>query len=149
MSKVRNILQKKGNKTFSISPNDTVYNGLELMVENNLGALLVVDNGHFTGIFTERDYARKVVLRGKASKETLVKEIMSEHPATVSLDTTIEDCMKIMTSNNTTTSGTIRHLPVLESGELVGLVSMGDLVRFIIDEQRIIIEDLEHYISGR
>ena len=146
MGKVRNILQKKGNVVYSISPNDTVYNGLELMVENNLGALMVVDNGHFTGIFTERDYARKVILRGKASKETLVKEIMSEHPATVTLDTTIEDCMKIMTS----TSGvTIRHLPVLENGELVGLISMGDVVRFIMDEQRIIIEDLEHYISGR
>ncbi|MGV3589254.1 MAG: CBS domain-containing protein [Adhaeribacter sp.] len=147
MGKVRNILQKKGNLVFSISPNDTVYNGLELMVENNLGALLVVDNCHFIGIFTERDYARKVILRGKASKETLVKEIMSEHPATVTLDTTIEDCMKIMTSTNT--SSTIRHLPVLENGELVGLISMGDLVRFIMDEQRIIIEDLEHYISGR
>ncbi|KAA5549304.1 CBS domain-containing protein [Adhaeribacter rhizoryzae] len=147
MGKVRNILQKKGNIVYSISPNDTVYNGLELMVENNLGALLVVDNGHFIGIFTERDYARKVILRGKASKETLVKEIMSEHPATVTLDTTIEDCMKIMT--NTNTSSTIRHLPVLEKGELVGLISMGDVVRFIMDEQRIIIEDLEHYISGR
>ncbi|MDB5260833.1 MAG: histidine kinase [Adhaeribacter sp.] len=146
MSKVRNILQKKGNKIFSISPEDTVYNGLELMVENNLGALLVVDNGHFTGIFTERDYARKVILRGKASRETLVKEIMSEHPATVTLDTTIEDCMKVMTSAS---GGTIRHLPVLEKGELIGLISMGDLVRFIMDEQRIIIEDLEQYISGR
>jgi CBS domain-containing protein len=143
MGKVRHILQKKGNKVYSISPNDTVYNGLELMVENNLGALLVVDNGHFTGIFTERDYTRKVILRGKASKETLVKEIMSEHPATVTLDSTIEDCMKIMTTS------AIRHLPVLENGELVGLISMGDLVRFIMDEQRIIIEDLEHYISGR
>ncbi|GEO05185.1 inosine-5-monophosphate dehydrogenase [Adhaeribacter aerolatus] len=146
MSKVRNILQKKGNLVFSISPNDTVFNGLELMVENNLGALLVVDNGHFIGIFTERDYARKVILRGKASKETLVREIMSEHPATVTPDTTIEDCMKIMTS---TSGGTIRHLPVLEKGELAGLISMGDVVRFIMDEQRIIIEDLEHYISGR
>lgn len=147
MGKVRNILQKKGNKVYSIGPNDTVYNGLELMVENNLGALLVVDNGHFIGIFTERDYARKVILRGKASKETLVKEIMSEHPATVTLDTSIEDCMKIMTSANA--HGTIRHLPVLENGELAGLVSMGDLVRFIMDEQRVIIEDLEHYITGR
>lgn len=146
MGKVRNILQKKGKLVYSISPNDTVYNGLELMVENNLGALLVMDNGHFMGIFNERDYARKVILRGKASKETLVKEIMSEHPPTVTLDTTIEDCMKLMTS---TSSGTIRHLPVLENGELVGLISMGDVVRFIIDEQRIIIEDLEHYISGR
>ena len=146
MGKVRNILQRKGNLVYSISPDDTVYNGLELMVENNLGALLVVDNGHFTGIFTERDYARKVILRGKASRETLVKEIMSEHPATVTLDTTIEDCMKVMTGAS---GGTIRHLPVLENGELVGLISMGDLVRFIMDEQRIIIEDLEHYISGR
>lgn len=143
MGKVRNILQKKGNIIYSVSPDDTVYSGLELMVENNLGALLVIENEHFTGIFTERDYARKVILRGKASKETLVKEIMTEHPATVTLDTTIEDCMKLMTNS------AIRHLPVLENGELVGLVSMGDLVRFIIEEQKFIIEDLEHYITGR
>ena len=143
MSKVRSILQKKGNKVFSVGPNDTVYNGLELMVENNLGALLVVENGRFIGIFTERDYARKVILRGKASKETLVQEIMSEHPITVTPDTSIEDCMKTMIAS------TVRHLPVLQNGELVGLVSMGDLVRFIINEQQTIIEDLEHYITGR
>lgn len=143
MGKVRNILQKKGNTVYSSEPDDTVYNALELMCEKNLGAILVIDQSRFVGIFTERDYARKVILKGKASKETLVREIMTEHPLTVTPDTTIEECMKVMTGSS------IRHLPVLENGQLVGLVSMGDLVRYIIDEQQTIIEDLEHYITGR
>jgi CBS domain-containing protein len=143
MGKVRNILQIKGNVIFSVQPSDTVYYALELMCEKNVGALLVVDNGRFVGVFTERDYARKVILKGKASKETLVGEIMTENVPTVSPDTGIEECMKIMTA------GFIRHLPVLENGELKGLVSMGDLVKYIIDEQKFIIENLEHFITGR
>ena len=142
MAKVRNILQVKGNTIYSVAPDNTVYEALEVMMEKNLGALLVIDNNHFVGIFTEKDYARKVILKGKASKETLVKEIMSEHPITVTPDTTIEECMKLMSSSY------IRHLPVLEKDELVGLISIGDLVRFIMEEQRTIIEDLEHYITG-
>ena len=142
MAKVRNILQTKGNTIYSVAPDNTVYEALEVMMEKNLGALLVINNDHFVGIFTEKDYARKVILKGKASKETLVKEIMSEHPITVTPDTTIEECMKLMSSSY------IRHLPVLEKGELAGLISIGDLVRFIMEEQRTIIEDLEHYITG-
>ncbi|WP_210466425.1 MULTISPECIES: CBS domain-containing protein [Rufibacter] len=142
MGKVRNILANKGHAIYSIGPDDTVYQALELMCEKNLGALLIIDRGRFTGIFTERDYARKVILKGKASKETLVSEIMSERPITVTPDTPIEECMKLMTQSY------IRHLPVLENGELVGLISIGDVVKYIIDEQKFIIENLEHYITG-
>ncbi|MBC5992037.1 CBS domain-containing protein [Pontibacter cellulosilyticus] len=142
MGTVRNILQTKGNNIFSVSPNDTVFSALEKMVENNIGALLVLNHGKFEGIFTETDYARKVILRGKASKETLIKEIMTERPVTVTPDTTMEECMTLMTSKY------IRHLPVFEGRSLVGLISIGDIVKYIIDEQKFIIENLEHYISG-
>lgn len=142
MGKVRNILQKKGNNVYSIGPDHTVYDALELMMEKNLGALLVIENEKFIGIFTERDYARKIILKGKASRETLVREIMSEHPLTVTPDTSIEECMQLMTDRQ------IRHLPVMNGVDLVGLVSIGDLVKFIIEEQKTIIEDLEHYITG-
>lgn len=143
MGKVRNILQTKGKVIISIEPQDTVYYALELMCEKNVGALLVLQEGRFAGLFTERDYARKVILKGKASKETLVGEIMTENVATVSPDTPIEACMQLMTRSY------IRHLPVLEGQELVGLVSIGDLVKYIIDEQKFIIENLEHFITGR
>ncbi|GAB3537784.1 CBS domain-containing protein [Pontibacter brevis] len=143
MGTVRHILQQKGNNILSVDPNTTVFNALELMVENNVGALLVMDQGNFVGIFTERDYARKVILKGKASKETLVKEIMSEHPLTVTPNDTVEDCMKHMTQKF------IRHLPVLEERKLVGLISIGDIVRYIIEEQKYIIDNLEHYIAGQ
>lgn len=142
MGKVRDILQIKGPGTFSVQPATTVYQALELMVENNIGSLLVSDQGKFVGIFTERDYARKVILKGKTSKDTLIQEIMTENPVTVSPDDCIDDCMKIMTNRF------IRHLPVMQNGELLGLISIGDVVKFIIEEQRFIIEDLEHYITG-
>jgi CBS domain-containing protein len=142
MGKVRNILARKANLTFSISPETTVYEALELMVEKNVGALLVTENGKLSGIFTERDYARKVILKGKASKDTLISEIMTERPITVSPDSTIEDCMRLMTNKF------IRHLPVVNGDELVGVVSIGDVVKFIIEEQKFIIENLEHYITG-
>ena len=142
MGKVRNILQSKNNSTISVSPDSTVFEALELMVEKNIGALLVMDQEAFVGIFTERDYARKVILKGKASKETLISEIMTEDPITVSMDNTIEDCMRLMTNKF------IRHLPVMENGKLVGIISIGDVVKFIIEEQRFIIENLEHYITG-
>ncbi|WP_255748475.1 CBS domain-containing protein [Pontibacter liquoris] len=143
MGTVRSILQMKNNRIVSVEPVSTVYQALETMVENNVGALLVVDAGRFVGIFTERDYARKVILKGKASRETLVKEIMSEHPLAVSPADTVEKCMQLMTNKF------IRHLPVLENDNLVGLVSIGDIVKYIIDEQKYIIENLEHYISGQ
>jgi CBS domain-containing protein len=142
MGKVRNILQKKSNIVLSIVPDTTVYDALDLMVEKNVGALLVLEDNHLMGIFTERDYARKVILKGKASKETLIREIMTEDPITVSPENTIEECMFLMTNKF------IRHLPVIESGELKGIVSIGDVVKYIIEEQKFIIENLEHYITG-
>jgi CBS domain-containing protein len=142
MGKVRDILQIKGNNVFSVQPAITVYQALELMVEKNIGALLVSDQGKFVGIFTERDYARKVILKGKTSKETLIGEIMTENPVTVTPDTTIDDCMKLMTEKF------IRYIPVIENENLKGVISIGDVVKYIIEEQRYIIEDLEHYITG-
>ena len=141
MGKVRNILQTKGNAVFTIPSNTTVYNALEIMVEKSIGALLIVDNAKFVGIFTERDYARKLIVKGKASKETLIREVMTEHPITVTPDTSIEECMKIMSERK------IRHLPVMENDKLSGLISVGDVVKFIIEEQRFIIENLEQYIT--
>lgn len=141
MGKVRNIIQTKGSAVFSITSGTTVYNALELMFEKSIGALLVVDNGKFVGIFTERDYARKLILKGKSSKDTLIREVMTERPITVTPDTSIEDCMKIMTERK------IRHLPVMEHDGLVGLISVGDVVKFIIEEQKFIIENLEQYIT--
>ncbi|WP_018477640.1 CBS domain-containing protein [Pontibacter roseus] len=142
MGTVRHILQKKGNKVIAIKPTCTVFEALEMMVEQNVGALLVMDGEKFVGIFTERDYARKVILKGKASRDTLVQEIMSEHPLTVTPDTTMEQCMALMTQKY------IRHLPVMDKQQLVGLVSIGDIVKYMIEEQKCIIEDLEHYITG-
>jgi CBS domain-containing protein len=142
MGTVRHLLQKKGNRVISISPGSTVYSALEKMVAQNVGALIVMDHDKFAGIFTERDYARKVILKGKASRDTLVQEIMSEHPVVVTPDTTIDQCMALMTEKY------IRHLPVMDKHQLVGLVSIGDIVKCMIDEQKCIIEDLEHYITG-
>ncbi len=143
MGKVRNIIQTKGGAVFTIPSDTTVYSALELMLEKSIGALLIVDNEKFVGIFTERDYARKLVLKGKSSKDTLIREVMTERPITVGLDTTIEDCMKIMSDKK------IRHLPVMEDNNLAGLISVGDVVKFIIEEQKFIIENLEQYISQR
>jgi CBS domain-containing protein len=143
MGKVRDILKTKGTTIFSVKPTITVYDTLKFMVEKNIGAVLVNnDQGKFVGIFTERDYARKVILKGKTSKDTLIGEIMSENPITVTPDDSIDDCMKIMSNKF------IRHLPVLQNNELVGMISIGDVVKYVIEEQKYIIEDLEHYITG-
>ena len=143
MGKVRNILESKGQAVYSIHPDRTVYDALEMLVEKNIGALMVTDGHRFVGVFSERDYARKVILKGKASRETFIREIMTEHPETVCPDDTIEFCMQKMTDKR------IRHLPVIENGTLCGLISIGDVVKFIIDEQKYIIENLEGYITGR
>ena len=142
MGAVHSILQSKGNTIFSISPYITVYNALEIMVEKNVSSLVVMENEKLIGIFTERDYARKVVLKGKASRETPVGDIMSGNLITVSPDNTIDDCMQLMTDKF------IRHLPVVENNKLIGLVSIGDVVKYIIEEQKFIIENMEHYIGG-
>ena len=143
MGKVRNILQCKGNVVFSVAPTVTVYQAIELMSIKNIGGLLITDpRGKLLGIFTERDYARKLILKGKSSKDTLIGELMTENPPTVTPETSIEDCMKTITNRF------IRHLPVLDEGELVGIISIGDVVRYIMDEQLAIIEELEFYITG-
>jgi CBS domain-containing protein len=142
MSTVRNILQKKGKEVYSVSPDSSVYDALETLEDKNLGALVVVENGKLIGIFTERDYARKVILKGRSSKETLVRDIMSSHPIFVNPDSTISDCMQLMSDKF------IRHLPVLDNNQLIGVISIGDVVRYIISEKDFIIENLEHYITS-
>jgi CBS domain-containing protein len=143
MGNVRDILKAKDHPIITITPHITVYEALKLMVDNNIGALLVTDDSKLVGIFTERDYARKVILLGKTSKDTLISEIMSQNLITVSPENTMDDCMQLMTNKF------IRHLPVLENNELIGIVSIGDVVKYIINEQKFIIEHLEHYIKGR
>ena len=143
MGKVRNILQGKTNTYIFVSPGTTVYEALELMFENNIGSLLVMEHEKFIGIFTERDYARKVVLKGKSSKKMAIGDIMTENPPTVCSDDTIEECMWLMTNRF------IRHLPVIDDGKLTGIISMGDVVKYTINEQKYIIGNLEHYITGR
>ena len=142
MGTVKHILEAKGNETFTIAPDTIVYNALELMVEKNVSALLVMENENLVGIFTERDYARKVVLKGKLSKETQIGEIMTKDLITVSPDSTIDECMELMTGKF------IRHLPVVADNKLVGIISIGDVVRRIIQEQKSIIGHMEQYIAG-
>jgi CBS domain-containing protein len=141
MAKVKNILDKKGRAIFSVAPSVTVYQAIELMCDQNIGGLLIVENDVLTGIFTERDYARKLILKGKSSKDTRIADLMTPNPITVTADTTIEECMQIMTQRK------IRHLPVLEEGKLTGMVSIGDVVSTVIDEQKNIIDHLEQYIT--
>ncbi|MEO6681515.1 MAG: CBS domain-containing protein [Ginsengibacter sp.] len=141
MSTVRNILQQKGNLVFTISPDSSVYAGLETLQEKNLGGLVVVEDGKLIGVFTERDYARKVILKGRASKGTLVRDIMDSNPVYVNPDYTLDDCMQLMTNKF------IRHLPVMENGALVGIISIGDIVKYIISEKDFIIENLENYVK--
>ena len=142
MEKIRNILQSKKQSIISVNPKNTVYEALEIMVQKNVGSILVMDDDKFAGIFTERDYARKLILQGKSSKETLIGEIMTLNPVTITPDFSIEDCMHLMTDKF------IRHLPVIENNKLIGIISIGDLVKSIIEEQKFIIDNLEHYISG-
>lgn len=141
MGKVRDILRYKGAVIFSVEPTTTVYEAIELMCEKNIGGLLIVERGKLAGIFTERDYARKLILKGKSSKDTLIRELMTINPVSVTPGSSIEDCMTIMTDKR------IRHLPVVESDTLIGMISIGDVVRFMIEEQKSIIEHLENYIT--
>lgn len=141
MGTVRNILEKKGNTVYTVGPDSTVYDALELLEDRNLGSLIVTENEKLIGVFTERDYARKVVLKGRASKETYIREIMTGRPIVVNLHTSIEECMQIMTDKF------IRHLPVMNNGELVGVISIGDVVKYIIEEKDYIIENLRNYIT--
>jgi len=142
MGNVSNILAKKGNVIFSVTPHTTVFRALEIMSEKNVNALLVLEDSTLVGIFTEKDYARKVVLKGKTSKSMLIKELMTSNLITVTPDSSIDECMQLMTNKF------IRHLPVIEYNKVTGIISIGDVVKYIIDEQKFIIENLEHYITG-
>ncbi len=141
MGKVRNILQSKKETFCTVGPEITVYEAIEMMCERNIAAILITENERLAGIFTERDYARKVVLKGKSSKLTLIGELMSRNPYTISTENTVEECMSMMNAKQ------IRHLPVVDNGNLVGVISVGDLIRFMLEEQRCIIEHLENYIT--
>jgi CBS domain-containing protein len=143
MQTVAHILQTKKNRTvYTIPPTSRVLDAIKLMAEKSIGALLVVEGGQIVGIVTERDYARKVVLLGRSSNDTSVSAIMTSSVMYVRPDQTNEQCMALMTENR------LRHLPVMDNGQLIGLISIGDLVKDIISEQQFIIQQLEHYIRG-
>jgi CBS domain-containing protein len=139
---MRQILEAKGHDVATIGPDDTVYDAIKKMANKNIGSLVVVDGEKIVGIITERHYARNVFLKGKASPNTLVKDIMSKRVICAWPDQSVEECMAVMTEK------AIRHLPVLENKRLVGLVSIGDLVKSIIGDQKFIIEQLERYVGG-
>ncbi|MGH7950801.1 MAG: CBS domain-containing protein [Limisphaerales bacterium] len=136
------LLHYKGATVWHISPEATVFDAIKLMADKNIGALPVMSDGILVGVFSERDYTRKIALQGKKSKETLVKEILSSEIVTVTPDDSIEECMRLMTENR------VRHLPVLRNEEVVGIVSIGDLVNWIISAQDATIAQMEQYIAG-
>lgn len=142
MKTVRDLLKAKGHEIWSVTPGTTVYDTLRLMADKNIGAVLVLDGGQPVGIFTERDYARQVILKGKASKDTPVHEVMTTRVVFVRPEQNIEECMALMTDKR------CRHLPVLDEGRLAGVLSIGDVVKAVISEKQFIIEQLENYISA-
>jgi CBS domain-containing protein len=142
MKTVNEILLAKANKLLSISPVASVLDALKLRAEREVGALVVLEGEKLAGIFSERDYARKVILHGKSSKDTPVSEIMTHKVVCVRPDQSVEDCMGLMTDKR------IRHLPVLQDDKVIGVISIGDVVKEVISEQRFVIEQLEHYIHS-
>ena len=143
MKIIRDILEAKGHEVYTISPDATVYEALSLMAEKNVGALVILEGETLEGLISERDYARKIILKGKFSKDTPVHEIMSREPVTVTMDDDLEHCMELMTDKR------VRHLPVVEEGRLLGIISIGDVVKGIIDHKEFIIQQLEKYIKGQ
>ncbi len=142
MKKIQELLNEKGSRVWSISPDATVYEALKLMAKQRIGALLVIDNTGAVGLISERDYAREGILQGRASRETSVSDIMTRRVVCTTPGQSLEDAMILMTEKR------VRHLPVLDDGQVLGLVSIGDLVKSIISEQKFTIEQLEHYING-
>jgi len=142
-STVEALLKHKGSRVWTIPPGATVFEAIELMAARNIGALVVLSGNKLEGIFTERDYTRKVALHGKSSKETFVSEVLSQQLPVATLHSTVEDCMRMMTENR------VRHLPVIDGDKLAGLISIGDLVNWIISAQTMEIHQLHSYISGQ
>lgn len=142
MKTIKNIIQTKSNSIYAVTPQTSVLDALQVMMDKNISALLVMEGSELKGIFTERDYARKIILQGKASKETSIQEVMTINLETVKLNASIEHCMKIMTERH------IRHLPIVEDGIVAGMISIGDLVKFVIEDQKQTIEQLQTYISS-
>ena len=142
MITVQQLLKEKGRDIWSIAPQASVYEALQLMADKNAGALLVLDNGKLVGIFSERDYARKGILKNKSSKDTPVSALMTKKICVIDSQATMETCMHLMTDKH------IRHLPVTENDQLVGVISIGDVVKQVISDQKFTIQELEKYISG-
>jgi CBS domain-containing protein len=140
---VRLLLKDKGQKVWHVSPESCVFDAIRIMAERYVGALLVVSEGKLVGVVSERDYARKIILQGKSSKETLVKEIMTSPAVFVTPEETVEDCMRVMTERH------FRHLPVVENGNILGVVSIGDLVKWMISAQQQTISQLHNYITNK
>ncbi|MFC1558337.1 CBS domain-containing protein [candidate division KSB1 bacterium] len=143
MKYVKEILKKKGNEVWTVSPNDIVFTALQIMAEKNVGALLVMDNERIVGIISERDYTRKVVLREKTSKDTPVSEIMTSNVLYASPDQTLEECLALMSDKR------VRHLPVFEDEKLTGIISLGDVGEAIIDDHKNYINQIEQYVYGK
>ena len=142
MQTARDLLREKGKRIYSTSPDATVYEALQLMAEKNVGALIVFEDERIVGLISERDYARKIVLKNKFSRETAVAEIMTRDVLTVSPDKNLEECMELITNHR------VRHLPVVEDERVIGIISIGDIVKGLIDHKQFIIEQLEYYIKG-
>lgn len=142
MKTLNQLLDEKGRDVWSLAPDDTVFDAIKLMAEKGIGALAIMREGNVIGMITERDYARKVILKGKSSKATPISDIMTTKVVYARSDQSIDECMALMTEKR------VRHLPVFEGGKLIGIVSIGDLVKAIIAEQQFVIEQLEQYISG-
>jgi len=141
MASVRQVLQSKGHDIWSIGPELSVYDAIAMMAQQEVGALVVLDGETLVGVVSERDYARKVVLQGRSSRDTKIKDIMTTRVAFARPDQSVEDCMAMMTDKR------IRHLPIMDGDKLLGVISIGDLVKSIIEEQQHVIEQLEQYIS--
>lgn len=142
MHSIRQILNEKGSEIWSVGPDDTVFDAIRQMAERGIGALLVLDGDRLAGVLSERDYARKVILEGRKSRETQVREIMTPKVVTIGPTDTAESGLALMTRHR------IRHLPVVENNRIIGVISIGDLVNAVIDDQQHLIEQLEHYIAG-
>jgi|SRR5690606_21676963 len=142
MKTINLILQKKSPIVYSVSQNVSVFEALQMMMEKNISALLVMDDETLVGIFTERDYARKIILQGKSSKDTPIHLVMTRDPHTITTEEKIDSCMELMTNNH------FRHLPVVENGKVIGMVSIGDIVKHVIEDQKRTIDHLQSYISS-